>query len=428
MIALLDTSRPPVGRLLAALAGVLAAAVGLAVGELVAGVGRALASPVISIGNRVVDAVPQPVKQFAIDTFGTNDKLALIVGILTILALAAAGIGILARQRPRWAAAATTVLGLAGVLAAAAQPGADLPLALLPALVTTLVAVPLLLFLVRPAPAPAPAADADDGDPAPSPRRRFLATAGWSLLAGVAAATGGQVLSRRFDVAAERAELTLPTPSQPADAIPAAAHPEVEGLPSFVTPNDRFYRIDTNLTVPSLSADGWTLRIHGMVDEERTFTYRELLDMPSIELPLTLTCVSNEVGGDLVGTAVWQGVRLADLLDMVGVSDDATQLVGRAFDGFTTGMPVEAASRPGDPGRLRHERRAAPARPRLPPADGHPGAVRLRVGHEVDDRHRADHLRRLRPVLGRAWLGPARPDQDAEPHRHPGGVRPVQRR
>ena len=184
---------------------------------------------------------------------------------------------------------------------------------------------------------------------------------------GVAAATGGQVLSRRFDVAAERAELTLPTPARPADAIPAAPTPRSRGCRPSSRPNDRFYRIDTNLTVPSLSADGWTLRIHGMVDQERTFTYRELLDMPSIELPLTLTCVSNEVGGDLVGTAVWQGVRLADLLDMVGVSDDADaarraclrRLHHRDAGGgrLTTGRRLVAYGMNGEP---------LPAGPRLP--------------------------------------------------------------
>lgn len=341
MSALVDPVRPCVSRPLAALAGVLAAAVGLAAGELVAGFGRSLDSPVISIGNRVVDAVPQPVKQFAIDLFGTNDKVALIAGILAILAVAAAGIGVLARRRPGTAAIATGVFGLAGVVAAGVQPGADLPLAVLPAVTTLVVSVPLLLRLVRPA-AAAPRATDDEGGP-PSPRRRFLVTAGWATVAGLTAASGGRLLSRRFDIAAERAQLRLPAPADPAPAIPSAAHPAVGGLPPFVTPNDAFYRIDTNLTVPSLSADGWTLRIHGMVEQERTFTYGELLEMPAVELPLTLTCVSNEVGGDLVDTAVWQGVLLADLLDRVGVDPQASQVVGRAFDGFTTGMPVEAA-------------------------------------------------------------------------------------
>ena len=344
MSSLLSAARPPVSRPLAALAGVLAAAVGLAVGELVAGLGRFLTSPVIDIGNRVVDAVPQPVKQFAVDTFGTADKPVLIGGILVVLAALAAGIGLLARQHPAAAALATTALGLVGVAAAAAQPGAAIPLTLAPAVATTVVAVPLLLHLVRPW-SGTTAAMPDRGDDAIAtpPRRRFLAAAGWAALAGAVSATGGRVLAGRFDVATERAALRLPAPTIAARPIPDAAHPAIEGLSPFVTPTDRFYRIDTNLTVPRLSAEGWTLRIHGMVAQERTFTYRELLDLPSLEVPITLTCVSNEVGGDLVGTAVWQGVRLSDLLEMVGTDDAATQLVGRAFDGFTTGMPVEAA-------------------------------------------------------------------------------------
>jgi DMSO/TMAO reductase YedYZ molybdopterin-dependent catalytic subunit len=339
MRTLLDPARPAVGRPSAALAGVLAAAVGLAAGELVAGLGRSLASPVVSIGNRVVDTVPQPVKQLAIDTFGTADKPVLLGGILVVLAALAAGIGVLARRRPTAAAVATGVLGLAGVVAAVLQPGAPLPAAVLPAVATVLVAAPLLLRLVRPAAGPTAGA----GGAAPPPtRRRFLVDAGWAALAGVAAATGGRALSGRFDPDAERAALALPAPTRPAAAVPASAHPPVEGLSPFVTDTGDFYRIDTNLTVPRLSAEGWTLRIHGMVERERTLAYGDLLDLPSLEVPITMTCVSNEVGGDLVGTAVWQGVPLSDLLDAVGVDPAATQIVGRAFDGFTTGMPVAA--------------------------------------------------------------------------------------
>jgi sulfite oxidase len=118
----------------------------------------------------------------------------------------------------------------------------------------------------------------------------------------------------------------------------------VDGLVEFVTGNDDFYRIDTALTVPRLSAAGWTLRLHGMVDRELTLGFDEIVAMPSVERLITMTCVSNQVGGDLVGTATWQGVRLADLLDRVGVDPAATQVVGRAFDGWTAGFPVEVVA------------------------------------------------------------------------------------
>ncbi len=438
-----------------ALAGIAAAAAGLGAAELVASLRPTWPSPVISIGTQVVDRVPQPVKQFAIDTFGTADKAVLLAGIVVVVALAAAGIGILARTR-RTAAVVATV-ALAGVAGLAAVAGSTTTaLALVPAIVSALIAVPLLLAMTpRPdghpsralgatvppggpqpptdaperndprvlgatvppggpqAPTDAPerndarvlgatvppggprpptvvdgpgTADVSDGADGPDraeatdgpeasggpggpagpeaptapdgpgatpdpdvaglgtiPRRRFLALAGGSLAFGVAALGGGQWVQRRRALTSRAAAPELPTPSTAAPSIPATAHPEVSGLSPFVTPNADFYRIDTALTVPRLAADGWTLRIHGMVDNEVTFSYEELLAMDSVDIPITLTCVSNEVGGGLVGTARWQGVRLADLLDRAGVADSATQLVGRAHDGWTAGFPTEAA-------------------------------------------------------------------------------------
>jgi DMSO/TMAO reductase YedYZ molybdopterin-dependent catalytic subunit len=110
-------------------------------------------------------------------------------------------------------------------------------------------------------------------------------------------------------------------------------------LTPIVVPNDAFYRIDTALLIPSVDLSSWTLRVHGMVDREVTLTYDELLAMPMFEQYVTIACVSNEVGGRLVGNAKWTGVRLRDVLDMAGVHDSATQLVGRSYD-FTAGMPT----------------------------------------------------------------------------------------
>ncbi len=351
----MTTSPPPTtrGPFAAAAAGVLAALAGLAVGELVAGLGASLTSPVISIGNRVVDAVPRPVKDIAIATFGTNDKIALVVGIVVVLAIVAAVLGLLARRRPRVAAAGAAALAAVGVLAAALDPAADLPRAVLPSLATGLVAVPVLVWLVHGRLTDLPATgDAGDGshpgqaavDSAAdtgTSRRGFLVAASSVVAGSAVAAVAGRLLGRRFDVAAERADLALPPPGEAASSIPASAHPDVDGLSSFVTSNADFYRIDTALTVPQLSTDGWTLRVHGMVEDEQTFTYDQLLDLPSVQSLISLACVSNEVGGDLVGNATWQGVPLADLLDRVGVDPAATQVVGRAYDGWTAGFPVD---------------------------------------------------------------------------------------
>ncbi len=347
------TSPPPSatrGPVAAATGGVLAAIAGLAAGELVAGLSANLTSPVISIGNRVVDAVPRPVKDIAIATFGTNDKIALVAGIVVVLVIVAAVLGLVARRRPRIAAAGAAVLAAVGVLAAALDPAAVLPWAVLPSLATGLVAVPVLLWLVQ-GNLQAVATTRRDVDDRPftdgdrgTSRRGFLVAASSVIAGSAVAAVAGRLLGRRFDVASERADLALPSPGESAPTIPTAGHPDVEGLSSFVTPNADFYRIDTALTVPQLSSADWTLRIHGMVDQEETFTYDDLLAMPSVERAITMTCVSNQVGGNLVGTATWQGVPLAALLERVGVDPAADQVVGRAFDDWTAGFPVEAVA------------------------------------------------------------------------------------
>jgi DMSO/TMAO reductase YedYZ molybdopterin-dependent catalytic subunit len=114
------------------------------------------------------------------------------------------------------------------------------------------------------------------------------------------------------------------------------------GQAPFITPNASFYRIDTALLVPQLSPDHWRLRVHGLVDHELELTFDDLLKRPLIERDVTLSCVSNEVGGELVGNALWRGARLADVLRDAGVRPEATQLFSTSIDGFTCGTPVAA--------------------------------------------------------------------------------------
>ncbi|OMQ14879.1 hypothetical protein A7K94_0213450, partial [Modestobacter sp. VKM Ac-2676] len=117
----------------------------------------------------------------------------------------------------------------------------------------------------------------------------------------------------------------------------------VPGLTPLFIPNAEFYRIDTALRVPTVDPAGWQLEVRGMVDQPFTLSYDELLAMPQIEADVTLTCVSNEVGGDLVGNARWQGVPLRALLERAGVQQGATQLLSRSVDGFTAGFPTITA-------------------------------------------------------------------------------------
>ena len=139
----------------------------------------------------------------------------------------------------------------------------------------------------------------------------------------------------------------LPVVLEPAAAIQVDQELAVAGLTPLVTPNDAFYKIDTALLVPRVNVDSWRLEVRGMVDRPLTFSYDELLAMPLVEQHVTIACVSNEVGGNLVGNALWTGVRLRDVLEAAGVQSGATQIVGRSVDGFTAGFPTAWALEPG---------------------------------------------------------------------------------
>ena len=150
-------------------------------------------------------------------------------------------------------------------------------------------------------------------------------------------------------------------------------------------PNDRFYRIDTALLTPIVDTAGWSLRIHGLVDRETTLTWDELIELPMFEQYVTIACVSNEVGGDLVGNAKWTGVRLREVLALAGVQASATQLVGRSVDGWTAGHAdgLGHGRGPRADDRAQDERRAAAAGARLPGPPDRARALWLRVGDQV---------------------------------------------
>lgn len=370
-----DAPAPRPRLLPAAVAGLLAAAIALAVGELVAGISRRLAPPVISVGNRVVDAVPRQVKDLAIEWFGTNDKTALLIGIFTIAGLLGLVLGIAASRRFVVGAAGIALFGAVGVWAAGQEVGAPW-WAGLPSVLGALTGMAVLGVLLAAIPgADHPAAldrigHREAGDDGLLARRGFLQVAGAVVIVGAGAAATGRWLQGRFSAAASRRAVQLPPPAEAAPPLARSTTLGVDGISPFITPNADFYRIDTNLTVPQLDAESWELRIHGMVDRERTFTYEDLLAMDLVEERITLTCVSNEVGGGLAGTATWLGVPLAPLLEEAGISADADQVVGRAFDGFTTGFPVEVL-RDGRPSLLAVGMNGEP----LPLAHGFPARI-----------------------------------------------------
>ncbi len=284
----------------------------------------------------MVDNVPRPLKDLAIQLFGTADKIALIVGILVILTIAAAGLGVLARTKRNLALALTGGFGVLGVIATLIGSTGGV-LDATPSLVAGIAAVGVLAFLTR------PANDVVTNDDVA--RRRFLRDGAGALVGAAVVGGGGRLIANNRAQAAEaaRANLGLPEPTEAA-TFPPEVELGIDGVTPFETPNADFYRIDTQLTVPRLDREGWTLEVKGMVDTPMTWTIDELeQEFEVIERIITMTCVSLEIGGDLMGSARWRGIRLSDVLEKVGVQSDANQIVGRAFDDWTSGFPVEAA-------------------------------------------------------------------------------------
>ncbi len=335
------TGRSRVSKWYAAFAGVAAAAVALAVGELLAVVVAEESAPLVAVGGVVIDRVPESGKDLAIRLFGTNDKLALQVGTIVVLLIFAALIGIAGALRLWWGLAGIAVFAVVGVFAALTRTGAK-PAWVLPSILGGVVAGFALWFLLRLAQRAAEASgSADMGREMgyfARQRRRFLTIAGATVVGAAAAGYVGRILGQGSAVNAARQALVLPAPSGTRAQVPPGAN--VADL-SYVTSNRDFYRIDTAIVVPRVEPAGWTLSVKGRVGNPFTITWDELLKRPMIERYVTLTCVSNDVGGDLVGNAKWLGVPVKDLLDMARPDPAADQVVSRSVDGFTAGTPTK---------------------------------------------------------------------------------------
>ncbi|MFP5332509.1 MAG: sulfite oxidase [Acidimicrobiia bacterium] len=319
----------PTSRTRGAVAGTVAALAALAAAQAVAALSPALRNPIFDVGDRVIDGVPSAVKEFAIDVFGTADKPALLVGIATLTFAYSAAVGVIAARRSRLLGAFG--VGLFGLIGAvSASVGTAGLLGALPSLIGAGVGIAVLMWLVRDTPQMDPHLAAS--------RRQFFRIAGSAAAASVLVGGIGFAAGRRFDI--EPSRLALPRPDRTLDPIPDEVSFADPGLDPFVTPNTDFYRIDTALTVPRIDPDTWTLQISGMVDRPFSITFDELVDRVLVESDITLTCVSNEVGGKLVGNARWLGVRLDDLLAEAGIQPQADQIVGRSVDRYTCGFPV----------------------------------------------------------------------------------------
>ena len=343
-------------------AGLAAGAVAVTVGMLVAAI-IDVVSPIDAVGSEVIDRVPKWLKTLAIELFGTNDKTALRVGIITILAIAAAAFGRLAWRRFAGGVAgfaAFAVIGMAAALHRPNEPGS----AAIPPIIGALAGIGLLAVALRLRPATAIAAEIPGRSRVPLgwDRRRFLTTtAVGATTAVVAGGIAKAIDRRRLDDVRNSAPDVIPPAAEPAPTTVAAAaggaanegaasagdNPggvaELAGITPFVTPNDGFYRIDTALSFPRANLDTWKVTIGGRVDTPISLTYNDLLARPLVERTITIACVSNEVGGDLIGNAVWKGVLLADVLREAGVQPEAEQVYSTSLDGWTCGFPIGVA-------------------------------------------------------------------------------------
>jgi len=332
------------------IAGGLAAALGIATAELIAGLVFGAPSLVIAIGDLVIANQPPGGKDLFVQLFGQSDKLALNVLIVTSALLIAGLLGVAGRRRWAVPVAGFVIAGVVGLLAALRQPLTDPVLAVLTVVVAmagALVALRVMLGATAPSwarraesrlptPPPDPAAAMPDWD-----RRRFLQVGGGVAVASVVVGVAGRNLLEARP--AGPAVAGAPASTTPTAALPAGSSLDVAGITPIVVPNDDFYRIDTALFAPRVDAATWALTITGMVDRETVLSYEDLAAMPQLEQYVTIACVSNTVGGDLVGNALWSGVDLRAVLDMAGVQAAATQIVGRSVDGFTVGFPTSWA-------------------------------------------------------------------------------------
>ncbi|GAB4084898.1 molybdopterin-dependent oxidoreductase [Myceligenerans cantabricum] len=334
----------------AAAAGLVAGGLGLAVSELLAAVIAPGASTIFAGGAAVVDAVPPGLKDFAVEWFGTADKAVLLGSMGVVLAVGAALAGWLERRRSGIGVTLLALVGVAGAVLAVVRPGAT-PLWALPSLIGIGVAVPVLRAAIR-ALGPRPDGTEPPGPTAlPEPdRRRFLQITGIAaagalvaLVASQAVGAGGRA------VEAVREKFRLPGAAHRADPVPDGADLGVDDLAPYVTPNDAFYRIDTALRVPEVDPADWSLRVTGMVDEPFEIGWDELVALPMTEHYVTLACVSNAVGGDLIGNALWLGYPIRQLLERAGVQDGADMVLSRSVDGFTAGTPLDVLT---DPDRM----------------------------------------------------------------------------
>lgn len=366
------------------LAGLVATGFAVALSEMLASFFLSAPSLVLTIGQRFIDITPAVLKDWAIAVFGTNDKAVLIGGIVVVTIIIGGLLGVVARKRMQMAAIGFVAFGVLGYALGVTDPLATAGATLIPAIAAAGSGIAVLGVLLRLL--QGPATEAADPIPAVSPdaRRAFMTASGAAVVLAIGQVVVGRLASGRTQAAvAAREQVTLPTvapsPSTTAatastttvaattaaagetpvteattttqadaEVVRTVADPtpaqiaQVDGVSELITPNETFYRIDTALSIPSVDLDTWEVSFTGLVDSPFSLTYDELVALPMVERYITICCVSNSVGGDLIGNAKWLGVPLKDLVERAGVQPEGTQLIGRSVDRFTVGFPTSS--------------------------------------------------------------------------------------
>jgi DMSO/TMAO reductase YedYZ molybdopterin-dependent catalytic subunit len=387
----IDMSKQTRNRTRAGIAGVVGAVVAFGITELVHGLYTPVPSILVSLAQRIVELTPGTLVTQGIELLGTADIPTLITSVLIGTVVFAVLLGNLAVRHPSLALLGVAVLAALAIAAALADPfveGFPTVVTIVVALLAGSAVTELLLRAAGlrptsesmgealPAGAPGSAAspavrsrEAGSDEGISVGRGGFLLLGGGAAIAGLAAAGVGRLLAGGTSATAARPKkLNLPGTSEKEAAgkgeapkgggksvthetlpkPPAGASIDVPGMPDLITPASTFYLIDTELTSPRIDANSWKLSVKGAVDNPVEFSYKDLLGMSTREADITLSCVSNTVGGGLVSNGRWTGVLLSDVLAEAGMSRDkisgaSRQLVGRSVDGFTTGFKTDIA-------------------------------------------------------------------------------------
>lgn len=332
----------PVPRVYGLILGVVSAGVAVAVGMLIASLGDA-ASPIDAVGSSFIDRTPSWLKDLAITWFGTNNKTALRIGIWAVLTVVACVLGIASRKSHSPLIAGFVVFSVLGTASAIERPGRDV-LSVLAPLIGGGVGIVVVVYLGAMLRAKSIAMNTpiESRVPLGWDRRRFLQTSGALGVVAVGVGTIGRIREvQRVDNV--RAQIPTSLPPAPSEEQVVFAETGFHPTDSFVTPTQSFYRIDTALSFPTINLDKWKIRVSGMVNTPVELTYADITALPQVERMITISCVSNPVGGRYIGNAVWQGVFLRDVLNAAGVQPGVEQVFSRSVDGWTCGFPIDAA-------------------------------------------------------------------------------------